>query len=56
MSETSSSKFIKIIEVIKFYKDYSSMIFNAGYEATHGKGLKKITSKIINSSCTSKSK
>ena len=34
------NNFIKIIKAIKFYKDYYSMIFNAGYEATHGKGLK----------------
>ena len=25
-------------EVIKFYKDYSTMIFNAGYDVMHGKG------------------
>ena len=30
-------------KVIKFYKDYSSKIFDAGYDATHQKGLKILT-------------
>ena len=32
-------------EVIKFYKNYSTMISNAGYDATHRKGLKISTPK-----------
>ena len=34
-------------EVIKFYNDYSLMIFNAGYDAIHGKGLEILTPKQI---------
>ena len=30
-------------KLIKFYKDYSSKIFDAGYDGTHQKGLKILT-------------
>ena len=32
-------------EVIKFYKDYSTIIFNTVYDTRHGKGLKILTPK-----------
>ena len=29
--------------VLNFFKDYSAMIHNARFDATHGKGLKMLT-------------